>query len=55
VRHCWGCDSPVTFFDSLEQAQLAANQGRCVAVDLAVERHEGDLDSQHSATMGMLA
>lgn len=55
VRHCAGCDSPVTFFDSLEAAQLAAAQGKCVAIDLSVERHEGDLDAERHATVGMIA
>ncbi len=54
VRHCAGCDSPVTFFDSLELAQRASLQGQCVAVDLSVERHEGDLDPAQHATVGMI-
>lgn len=55
VRHCAGCDSPVTFFDSLDQAQAAAAQGKCVAIDLSAERHDGDLDPRQFATVGMMA
>ncbi|MDP1918357.1 MAG: hypothetical protein Q8L14_19075 [Myxococcales bacterium] len=54
VRHCSGCDSPVTFYDSLELAQRASAEGKCVAIDLSVERHEGDLDPQQNAIVGMI-
>lgn len=54
VRYCAGCDSPVTFFDSLELARHASAEGKCVAIDPSVERHEGDLDPQHHAIVGMI-
>lgn len=55
VRHCSGCDSPVTFFDTLREAQEAAALGQCVAIDLSVERHEGDLEAIRGGFMGQLS
>lgn len=56
VRYCASCDSSVEYFVSLDEAQVAAVRGQCVAIDLTVERHEGDLEEVHSGMMmGRLA
>lgn len=54
VRYCAGCDSPVTFFDSLELARRASAEGKCVAIEPSVERNDGDLDPQQHAIVGMI-
>ena len=55
VRYCEGCSQQVHYCDSLDQARDHADVGHCVAVDLAVERREGDLERPRSMTVGMLA
>jgi uncharacterized protein (TIGR02996 family) len=54
VRFCEGCASTVTYFDELDEARRASWSGACVAVDLTVERSEGDL-SPSEFTMGRIA
>jgi hypothetical protein len=42
-RFCGQCGQDVLYVDSIDAARFAANRGQCIAVDLAVDRHEGDL------------
>ena len=53
VRFCGGCDSTVTYFSTLEEAQLASAGGACVAVDVSVPRWPGDL-AGGGMTMGRI-
>lgn len=55
VRYCAGCDSTVTFFTSLEEAQHASWSGACVAIDPHLERTPGDLDEVRGAVVGRIA
>jgi uncharacterized protein (TIGR02996 family) len=43
VRHCSACDKKVYYCHTLDAAQGHARQGHCVAVQLGVLRHPGDL------------
>ena len=44
VRHCDSCRQKVHYCDTITVARDQAQQGHCIAVDLGVIRHEGDLD-----------
>jgi uncharacterized protein (TIGR02996 family) len=44
VRLCTACRKEVFYCDSILEARRHAEQGRCVALDVAVPRHEGDLE-----------
>jgi uncharacterized protein (TIGR02996 family) len=46
VRFCTACRAEVHYADDLRQAREHAEMGRCVAVDPAVPRWEGDLDPE---------
>ncbi|HEX5273309.1 MAG TPA: TIGR02996 domain-containing protein [Gemmataceae bacterium] len=54
VRFCTACRKEVYYADDLRQAREHAEMGRCVAVDPAVPRWEGDLDPRHEMVLGML-
>lgn len=43
VRHCDACDRRVYYCSTVRDLQHHALRGNCVAVDLAVPRHPGDL------------
>jgi uncharacterized protein (TIGR02996 family) len=55
VRHCDSCQKPVHYCRTLPEAQAHTRQGHCVAVQLGVQRHPGDLSSRNTAeTAGAL-
>jgi len=43
VRHCGACKQKVYYCDTIDQAREHAQQGNCIAVDLALPRANGDL------------
>lgn len=43
VRHCDACQQKVYYCDTITEARDHARQGRCVVVDVALPRAEGDL------------
>jgi len=45
VRFCDGCKEKVHYCDTIMAARKHAQQGHCVAVDLGIIRHEGDVSS----------
>jgi uncharacterized protein (TIGR02996 family) len=55
VRWCTACRKEVYYADDIRQAREHAELGRCVAVDPAVPRKEGDLDIEREVMiMGLL-
>jgi len=48
-RYCRGCDSPVFFVDSAEQARIQAAAGNCIVLDSGLER---PFETQRFATTG---
>lgn len=56
VRSCDVCRKPVHYCDNMEVARRHAGDGHCVALDLRVERHSGDLTivSYDTHTLGEL-
>ncbi len=53
VRHCTECRKKVYYCRTIGEAQAHAEEGHCVAVDLAVPRTPGDLQPQRE-TLGIL-
>jgi hypothetical protein len=49
VRHCEVCQKPVHYCRTLDEARARARQGDCVAVQLGVRRHPGDLNARTTA------
>jgi uncharacterized protein (TIGR02996 family) len=43
VRHCEACRKDVYYCDNLADAREHSQEGRCIAVDLGIIRHERDL------------
>ena len=43
VRYCESCRKKVYYCGTIEEAQDHAEEGHCVAVDIGVVRHPGDL------------
>ncbi len=44
VRFCDGCQQNVHYCDTIHEARRHGQAGHCIAVDLGVIRHEGDLE-----------
>jgi uncharacterized protein (TIGR02996 family) len=43
IRHCETCRENVHFCDTLADAREHSHEGHCIAVDLGIIRHDGDL------------
>jgi uncharacterized protein (TIGR02996 family) len=57
VRVCTACRKEVFYCESILEARQHGERGRCVAIDVAVPRHEGDLeDEEHlgSIVVGLM-
>jgi uncharacterized protein (TIGR02996 family) len=54
VRSCDTCQQGVHYCDTIMQAREHAWAGHCVAIDLGVIRHEGDLE-QEEVLMGIVS
>src|SRR5262249_53104732 len=46
VRFCTACHEEVFYCDSILEARQHAERGRCVAIDVAVPRRDGDLEDE---------
>lgn len=60
VRHCWACDKPVHYCQSMDELYAHAERGHCVAVDFSVPHLPRDLlptsdESVSSSLLGDLA
>lgn len=52
VRHCQSCREKVHYCDTIMAAREHARRGHCVAVDLGITRHEGDVSSLQMMLLG---
>ena len=54
MRFCDACERQVFYCDSIQQAQIHARLGDCVAIDPGIARTPGDLDEIDSGPVGGL-
>jgi uncharacterized protein (TIGR02996 family) len=57
IRHCGGCQKDVHYCATSRDARSHASSGHCIAVDLGILRHEGDVpppENPDDMVMGMM-
>jgi hypothetical protein len=54
VRHCDRCKQNVHFCDNITDARDHSQAGHCIAIDVGIERHDGDLAPAASQVMGFI-
>lgn len=52
VRQCDTCREAVHYRDTIGVARTHAAAGHCIAVDLGIKRHDGDLSGMTDAVLG---